>query len=233
LAYKKKEEKPLFVIIVVVEALHLGNVLVMFVILCRSEGCNQQANQSFRCQGLVEGQFVEDCILDTGCSRNLVRSDLVSKENLILGRVITVQCAHGDTVMCPVASVEIEIQGNIFTVEAGVLDNLPQSVLLGADVPGLKELLKGGEKAHMAVTRGQARRVKQSQPEQHRGENVRASPVSGDVASSVCKEGERQLDSNSPVNESILPPVLHQQESRFEDCVPPVSVGTNLPVLGG
>ena len=177
----------------------------------------------------MEGQFVEDIVLDTGCSRTLVRGDLVSKENLILGRAITVQCAHGDVVMYPVASVEIEIQGNTFTVEAGVSDRLPQSVLLGTDVPGLKELLKGREKAHMVVTRGQACRLKQSQPEQDKGENVRASPVSGDVASSVDEEGVRPLDSNSQVHE---PPVLDQQESRFEDCVPPETVGMNLPGEG-
>jgi len=65
--------------------------------------------------------------------------------------VITVQCAYGDKVMYPVASVEIEIQGNTFTEEAGVSDKLPLLVLLGTDVPGLKELLKGEEKAHMVV----------------------------------------------------------------------------------
>jgi len=70
---------------------------------CKSEGCDQQANQPFRCQGLVEGQFVEDIVLDTGCSRTLVKGDLVSKENLILESVITVQCAHGDVVLYLVA----------------------------------------------------------------------------------------------------------------------------------
>ena len=61
---------------------------------------------------------------------------------------------------------------------------------------------------------------------------MRTSPVSGDVASSVAEEGEQPLDSNSQVHE---PPVLDQQESRFEtgeDCVPPETVGTNLPVEG-
>jgi len=62
--------------------------------------------------------------------------------------------------------VEIEIKGNTFTVKVEVLDKLPQSVLLGTDVPGLKELLNVEEKAHMVVTCGQACRLKQSQPEQ-------------------------------------------------------------------
>jgi len=104
---------------------------------------------------------VEDIVLDTGCSITLVRGDIVGTENLI--SVITVQCAHGDDgdiVMYPVTSVEIEIQGYTFMVEAGVSDKLPQSVLLGTDGPGLKELLKGEEKAHMVVTCGQAGRLK-------------------------------------------------------------------------
>ena len=89
---------------------------------------------------------MEDIVLDTGCSRTLVRGNLVSRENLIPGRVITVQCAHGDIVMYPVASVEIEIQGNIFTVEAGVSYKLPQSVLLGTDVPGLTVIIIEGRR---------------------------------------------------------------------------------------
>ena len=161
LAKKKKEEKPLVCYNCGGRG-HTSRKCPSDAMFCRSEVGKPQANQPFRCQGLVGGQFVEDIVLDTGCSRTLVRGDLVSKENLILGRAITVQCAHGDVVMYPVASVEIEIQGNTFTVEAGVSDKLPQSVLLGTDVPGLKELLKGEEKAHMVVTRSQACRLKQS-----------------------------------------------------------------------
>ena len=54
-------------------------------------------------------------------------------------------------------------------MQAGVSDRLPQSVLVGTDVPSLKELLKGGEKAHMVVTHCQVCRLKQSQLEQDGG----------------------------------------------------------------
>ena len=37
--------------------------------------------QPFCCEGLVEGQFVNDIVLDTGCSRTLVKSDLVREES--------------------------------------------------------------------------------------------------------------------------------------------------------
>jgi len=51
------------------------------------------------------------------------------------------------------------------------------------------------------------------------------------VAFSVCEEGERWLDNNSLVEESILPPVWNWQESRVakrEDPVSPKSAGMNL-----
>ena len=114
----------------------------------------------FRCKGVVEGQFVNDIVLDTGCSRTLVRSDLVGEENCKPGEKVTVQCAHGDIVTYPVASVELEVQGRVLTVEAAVSNQLPSSMLLGTDVPGLSELLqsKSVNTALMAVTRSQTKR---------------------------------------------------------------------------
>ena len=117
-------------------------------------------NHPFRCKGMVEGQLVNDIVLDTGCSRTLVRSDLVGEENCKPGEKVTVQCAHGDIVTYPIASVELEVQGRALTVEAAVSDQLPSSVLLGTDVLGLSELLqsKRDNTALMAVTRSQTKR---------------------------------------------------------------------------
>lgn len=61
-------------------------------------------------------------ILDTGCSRTLVRSDLVGMQNLKLGETITVQRVHGTY---PLASVGIEVQGRALTVEVVVSETLP------------------------------------------------------------------------------------------------------------
>ena len=47
-------------------------------------------NQPFQCKGVVEGQLVNDIVLDTGCSRTLVRSDL-SGEKKFEEETITVQ----------------------------------------------------------------------------------------------------------------------------------------------
>ena len=47
--------------------------------------------------GLVEGVRVSDIILNTGCSRTMVRSDLVPTDKLLPGEATTVRCAHGDS----------------------------------------------------------------------------------------------------------------------------------------
>ncbi|XP_065901363.1 uncharacterized protein [Dysidea avara] len=111
-----------------------------------------------RCEGMVEGQLVSDIVLDTGCSRTLVHSDLVSDEKLRQGEAVTVQCAHGDTVVYPLANMELEVHGQAVSVEVVVSEILPQSVLLGTDVPELLNLLRAndGGQALMVVTRRQA-----------------------------------------------------------------------------
>ena len=99
--------------------------------------------------------------MDTGCSRTLVRSDLIGEENCEPREKVTVQCGHGDIMTYPIASVELEVQGRALTVEAAVSDQLPSSVLLGTDVPGLSELLqlKRENTALMAVTCSQTKRL--------------------------------------------------------------------------
>ena len=60
----------------------------------------------------------------------------------MLGKVVAVHCAHGDIIEYPLARVQMQIGDKTFTVEAGVSETLPTSVLLGTDVPGMTELLQ-------------------------------------------------------------------------------------------
>ena len=111
--------------------------------------------------GWVEGQPVEKVLLDTGCSRTMVRQDLVPQHKILEGDSMTVRCAHGDTVLYPL--VELEVDGRSIRVEAAVSESLPVAVLLGTDVPELYQLLGGEapesptEEAMVVVTRAQAR----------------------------------------------------------------------------
>ena len=62
-----------------------------------------------RC-GKVEGRPVGGIVLDTGCSRTLVRQDLVPPQKRTGGEV-SIRCAHGDVVSYQLADVEMEIEG--------------------------------------------------------------------------------------------------------------------------
>ena len=116
-----------------------------------------------RC-GRVEGRLVKGIVLDTGCSRTLVRQDLVPPEKRTRGEV-SVRCAHGDVVSYQLAEVEMEVEGLPIRVEVGIVPNLPILVLLGTDVPGLVDLLHPGlgrsrtQEALMVSTRAQKRRA--------------------------------------------------------------------------
>ena len=126
------------------------------------EGCNMSRG------GSVEGQAVKSILLDTGCSKTLVRRDLVPEGRLVDGKAVTIRCAHGDTVLYPVANVTMEVEGIPLRVEAAVSDTLPVAVLLGTDVPELGDLLgrpvipkKTPQEGALVVTRAQARRQKE------------------------------------------------------------------------
>ena len=54
--------------------------------------------------GLI-GQEVWDILLDMGCSQTMVHADLVPPEKFLEGDAATIQCAHGDTVLYPLANI--------------------------------------------------------------------------------------------------------------------------------
>ena len=85
-------------------------------------------------KGRVEGNMVADIMLDTGCSRTMVHKRLVSDNTMKCDEAVTIRCAHGDTVLYPLASIQIEISGQTIQVEVAVSTTLPVSVLLGTDV---------------------------------------------------------------------------------------------------
>ena len=128
--------------------------------------------QMARRAGQVGKTRVEDIVLDTGCTRTMVRRELVSDDNLLEGEVVAVRCAHGDTVVYPLADVELELEGDKVQVVAAVAEHLPVSVLLGVDVPVLGKLLhknpsvmhtEGVEEALVVTTRSRARKEKEDE----------------------------------------------------------------------
>ena len=88
-------------------------------------------------------------LLDTGCSRTLVHRDLVPESKIQQGEAVAIRCAHGDTVLYPLAKISLEVAGCPITAEAAVSDTLPVSLLLGTDTPELLSnwLEKGAREA--------------------------------------------------------------------------------------
>ena len=59
------------------------------------------------------------------------------------GESTVIQCAHGDATVYLLATIELDILGKPVLVDAAVSDTLPQSALVGTDVPGLLQVLQG------------------------------------------------------------------------------------------
>ena len=150
---------------------------------CRKRGhLAWQCNSSMLCQdhvthdqgvcrtGKVEGKLVADIILDTGCTKSLVRSDLVPTEAVTgSSQAVTIRCAHGDTVLYPLATISVEVDGLCFSVCAAVSDTLPVSLLLGTDISALGNLLqtpvlKGASEQTVAISEPARTTTTESEP---------------------------------------------------------------------
>ena len=68
---------------------------------------------------------------------------LVPEDKLLPGKAVAIRCAHGDTVLYPLAKVHLEVDGQSLNITAAFAERLLVSVLLGIDVPLLTELLSG------------------------------------------------------------------------------------------
>ena len=181
------------------------------VMFCKEElessGASGVANGVRRC-GLVEGQEVQDILLDTGCTRTMVHADLVPPEKILEGDTVTIKCAHGDIVLYPLANVDLEVDGRRVSVEAAVSGRLPVDVLLGKDVPEFDQLLgsveassastDGQEEAMVVVTRAQARKDLEAELLRREKEllaGANPTPVDGEQekVAQLTKDQKRQL----------------------------------------
>ena len=76
----------------------------------------------------MEGNHVEQIVLDTGFSQTIVRQYLVPEGKIIEGDAVTIRCAHSDIVLYPVAQLELEVDGPPLCVETAVSESLPVPV---------------------------------------------------------------------------------------------------------
>ncbi len=144
-----------------------------------------RANMSVNRTGVIEGQLVHDIVLDTGCTRTMVRQDLPT-DIQTTGQTVQIRCAHGDVTTYPLANIHLEIDGVVVEATAAVSQTLPVSVFLGTDVSQLGQLLQPAPRPkqidHQAlvVTRGQARKIAEGRDENHQKDiqsQVQPNPV--------------------------------------------------------
>ena len=106
-------------------------------VLCTGAASEQgAASQQGNCrqpgvasQGAVEGVPVTDIILDTGSARTIIRSDLVPEERKTGGE-IPIRCAHGDTIIYPLAQAEIQVGEACLCGRSSCIQNLASLSLI-------------------------------------------------------------------------------------------------------
>eukprot|EP00731_Ephydatia_muelleri_P002492 Em0001g2492a len=102
----------------------------------------------------------------------MVHRNLVSEAQTVDGESAVVRCAHGDSVLYPMAEVNIEVDGCTISAVAAVSDTVPMDVLLGTDVPEVGKLLsrvsadfREQSNALVAITRARARQEAEAKKE--------------------------------------------------------------------
>ena len=115
-----------------------------------------QQQDLFSRSGLVNGSYVSDLVIDTGCNQSIVHASLVPKDRYVEGRSVRVRCVHGDIVTYPLADIDFLINDCPIEMRVAVSETLPESALLGKDVPDISLLLQPVEDA-FSVTRAQQR----------------------------------------------------------------------------
>ncbi|XP_034276698.1 uncharacterized protein LOC117667457 [Pantherophis guttatus] len=90
---------------------------------------------------VVNGQPLK-ALLDTGCSHSLIKSAHVSSQMYIPNQQLLVLGADGESRPHAVAKVPVEVGGRAFSLQVGVNPTLPYDMILGQDLPNLRELLE-------------------------------------------------------------------------------------------
>ena len=130
----------------------------------------RMVNQPFQCKGIVEGQLVNDMVLDISCFRTLVRSDLLG-EKKFKGKTFTVQCMYSYTHLLGYRARGERESSN----SEGSSVRYTTTVSIAKDrCSCFSELLKAErqEKALMVVTRSQSKRAEINRTEQAELEKI-------------------------------------------------------------
>eukprot|EP00731_Ephydatia_muelleri_P035533 Em0133g3a len=106
-------------------------------------------------EGTVEGTKVQDILLDTGCSRTMIRKGLVPPSKWLPDQAVTIRCAHGDTMVYPLALVELNVEAVLLGRDVSELDQLLNQKKIGA--PDRLQSSDSKEEVMAVTTRSRAR----------------------------------------------------------------------------
>ena len=147
----------------------------------------------------------------TGTSRKNYRGD-----------VTTIRCAHGNTVLYPLANIEMKVDDQVIQVEAAVSATLPVPVLLGGDVPELKQLLGSNTQSYSAnsedvvvvVTHAQAKRQLEEEIIQREREVLSGAKPNSVEDLEECSDQEGNQDASHLEDMGQIPQTLTQEQRR-------------------
>ncbi|XP_078518212.1 uncharacterized protein LOC144782800 [Lissotriton helveticus] len=82
-------------------------------------------------------------LLDSGCRQSVIQARFVSPDQIIPQNPVYIRCVHGDVKPYPVASITIVLPDREpCTVRVGVVDTLPEDMILGTDNPDFLSLFR-------------------------------------------------------------------------------------------
>lgn len=90
---------------------------------------------AFHVSVLIGGREVR-ALLDSGCKQSVVQKHLVLPSQYLPGSLVHIRCVHGDVKAYPLANIMIVPLGSqALTVQVGVVETLPEDLILGIDNP--------------------------------------------------------------------------------------------------
>ncbi|XP_049447271.1 uncharacterized protein LOC125897860 [Epinephelus fuscoguttatus] len=123
-----------------------------------------KSNQSMKMTNVkINGKNLR-ALIDTGSTQTLVHRQYVPVNAICTLETIPICCVHGDEKPYPTADIYIEVQGQAYLLNIGVVDNLPFPVVLGDDLPVLFDLLNPTQSCNVALTRAQAKHADGDSP---------------------------------------------------------------------
>ncbi len=125
--------------------------------------CNQEIQGKMQTATVSVNGIPATALLDSASTQTLVMPYLVQSQQLG-GGVVDVWCVHGDKQPYPTAQIYLEVEGQTYFLEVGVVPDLSHPVLLGQDVPMLSKLLRDNKPVNMVVTRSRAEQGRDQPP---------------------------------------------------------------------